>query len=221
MSSQTLREAAEASKAWPFEEARKLIARLKRSPAQRSHLRDRLRALGSAASRHVRRSRAHQHGAARLSRPDRRQRQDQADRLLRRHGRPAQGSRQHPEPRADRRPSRQAADPDPRPVRRIRQLRRSQQCAAARLSRPVRLRIRIHLLDRDLSIGPVRQGAPAHARLLRRGAGDHAAVAARGAGGDLFALPADSPANRSRHAGAGAGARPERRHDQLARSRDA
>jgi lysyl-tRNA synthetase class I len=32
MSSQTLREAAEASKAWPFEEARKLIARLERSP---------------------------------------------------------------------------------------------------------------------------------------------------------------------------------------------
>ena len=32
MSSQTLREAAEASKAWPFEEARKLIERLKRSP---------------------------------------------------------------------------------------------------------------------------------------------------------------------------------------------
>jgi lysyl-tRNA synthetase class 1 len=31
MSSQTLREAAEASKAWPFEEARKLIARLERS----------------------------------------------------------------------------------------------------------------------------------------------------------------------------------------------
>ncbi len=32
MSSQTLREAAEASKAWPFEEARKLIARLERAP---------------------------------------------------------------------------------------------------------------------------------------------------------------------------------------------
>src|SRR5580658_2372078 len=32
MSSQTLREAAEASKAWPFEEARKLIERLERSP---------------------------------------------------------------------------------------------------------------------------------------------------------------------------------------------
>jgi lysyl-tRNA synthetase class 1 len=32
MSPQTLREAAEASKAWPFEEARKLIARLERSP---------------------------------------------------------------------------------------------------------------------------------------------------------------------------------------------
>src|SRR6202162_6468734 len=31
MSSETLREAAEASKAWPFEEARKLIARLERA----------------------------------------------------------------------------------------------------------------------------------------------------------------------------------------------
>ena len=46
---------------------------------------------------------------------------------------------------------------------------------------------------------------------FRRGAGDHAALAARGAGGDLFALPSDPSANRRRHAGAGAGARPERR----------
>src|SRR6516164_4703300 len=34
MSSQTLREAAQASKAWPFEEARKLIERLKHSARQ-------------------------------------------------------------------------------------------------------------------------------------------------------------------------------------------
>ena len=42
---------------------------------------------------------------------------------------------------------------------------------------------------------------------LRRGDGHHAAVAARGAGADLFAVPADRSAHRRRAAGAGGGAR--------------
>ena len=39
-------------------------------------------------------------------------------------------------------------------------LRRAQQCAAARLPRSVRLRLRIHVVDRLLHVGPLRRGAP-------------------------------------------------------------
>ena len=42
-----------------------------------------------------------------------------------------------------------------------------------------------------LQVGPVRRDAAADAGALRRGDGDHAADAARGARGDLFAVPAD------------------------------
>ena len=221
MSSQTLREAAEASKAWPFEEARKLIARLERSPRsevifETGYGPSGLPHLGTFGE--VARTSMVRHAFRVLT-------GDSVKTRLIAFSDDMDGLRKVP----DNIPNRELIaahlgkplTQDPRPVRRIRQLRRPQQRAAARLSRPVRVRLRIHVLDRDLSIGPVRQGAPAHARMFRRGAGDHAAVAARGAGGDLFALPADSPANRNRHAGAGAGARPERRYDQLARSRNA
>ena len=67
----------------------------------------------------------------------------------------------------------------------------AQQCAAARLPRPVRLRVRVPVLDRLLHVGPLRRGAAQGARTLRRRDGDHAAVAARGARADLFAVPAD------------------------------
>ena len=66
--------AASQAKAWPFEEARRLIKRLESIPGgQREDgpLRDRLRAVGPAAHRHLRRGRAHEHGAARLRGPDR------------------------------------------------------------------------------------------------------------------------------------------------------
>ena len=78
--------------------------------------------------------------------------------------------------------SRQAADQGARSVRHPSKLRRAQQRAAARLSRPVRLRLRVHVVDRVLHVGAVRRGAAQSAGALRRGDGDHAAVAARGAG---------------------------------------
>ena len=56
-------------------------------------------------------------------------------------------------------------------------VRRAQQCAAARLPRHLRLRLRIRELDRLLHFGQVRRGAAAHAGAVRAGDGDHAAVA--------------------------------------------
>ena len=52
---------------------------------------------------------------------------------------------------------------------------------------------------------------------LRQGDGDHAAVLARGARADLFAVPADRSEDRHRAAGAGAGARRQGRHHHLRR----
>ena len=106
----SLRELAEQSNAWPFEEARKIVARLKKQAEGRGHLRDRLRSVRPAAHRHLRRGRAHHHGAPRLPRAHRRQGQDPADRVLRRHGRPAQGAGQHAEQGDAGAASRQAAD---------------------------------------------------------------------------------------------------------------
>ena len=57
------------------------------------------------------------------------------------------------------------------------------------------------------------------ARALRRGDEDHAAVAAGRARADLFAVPADLPAHRRGAAGADGRARRQGRHHQLRRSR--
>ena len=182
----------------------------------RGDLRDRLRPLGPAAYRHVRRGRAHHDGAPRVPRAHRRQDQDAADRVLRRHGRPAQGAGQRAEQGDAGGASRQAADPGARSVlERVSVVRRAQQCAAARLPRHVRLRLRVHVVDRLLQVRPLRRGAADGARALRRGDGDHAAVAARGARADLFAVPADLAAHRHRAAGADRRARREGRHDHL------
>ena len=145
----SLRELAETSNAWPFEEARKIVARLKKQAEGRGHLRDRLRPLRPAAYRHLRRGGAHHHGAPRLPRAHRGQGEDAADRLLRRHGRLAQGAGQRAQQGAAGEASRQAADQGARSVRHPRELRRPQQCAAARLPRPLRLRLRVHVLDRS------------------------------------------------------------------------
>ena len=160
------------------------------------------------------------HGAPRLSRADRRQDQDPPDRLLRRHGRAAQGARQRPQQGDAGAASRQAADQGARSVRHPCKLRRAQQRAAARLPRSVRLRLRIHVVDRLLHVGAFRRRAAQGAGALRRSDGHHAAVAARGACADLFAVPADLSAHRRRAAGAGDRARCEGRHHHLRRSRD-
>ena len=83
----------------------------------RGDLRDRLRPVRPAAYRHLRRGRAHHHGAPRLPRAHRRQDQDAADRVLRRHGRPAQGAGQRAEQGVAGEASRQAADQGARSVR--------------------------------------------------------------------------------------------------------
>ena len=171
------------------------------APQGRGYLRDRLRTVRPAAYRHLRRGRAHHDGAACLPRAHRRQGEDAADRLFRRHGRAAQSPRQHPREGDGGAPSRQAADEGARSVRHASELRRAQQCAAARLSRRVRLRLRVPVLDRLLSLGPLRRDAPQSARTLRPGDDHHAAVAARGARADLFAVPAGLPAHRRRAAG--------------------
>ncbi len=56
-------------------------------------------------------------------------------------------------------------------------------------------------------------------RRVRRGAGDHAAEPARGARGDLFAVPADPSAHPRRHAGPAARLGRRKGDDPLARSR--
>ena len=113
---------------------------------------------------------------------------------------------------------RQAADAGARPVRHPPQLRRAQQCAAARLSRSVRLRLRVPVGDGVLHVRPLRRRADKSAGALRSGDGDHAAVAARGAGADLFAVSADFSANRHRAAGAGGRPRRRGRHHHLSRT---
>ena len=97
---------------------------------RRHHLRDRLRPVRLAAYRHVRRGRAHDHGAPCLPRAHRGQDPDAADLLLRRHGRLAQGAGQRPKSRDAGRASWAPADPSARPVRRPSELRPAQQCAA-------------------------------------------------------------------------------------------
>ena len=80
----------------------------------------------------------------------------------------------------------------------------------------VRLRLRIRELDRLLQVRPLRRDAAQVPRAFRRGDERHAAVAARGARADLFAVPADPSQDRHRHAGARPSRMPRR-----ARSRGA
>ena len=53
----------------------------------------------------------------------------------------------------------------------------AQQCAAARVSRHLQVRLRIRQLDRLLHVGQIRRGAAARAGAVRCRDGDHAAVA--------------------------------------------
>ena len=176
-------------------------------------VRDRVRPLGPAPHRHVRRGRAHDHGAPRLR--DALRHPDAPRHLLGRHGRAAQGARQHPRTCDGRAASRQAAHPDPRPLRHAREFWGPQQRAVARLPRRLRLRLHLQELERGLSFGRVRRRAPGCAAPLRRDHAHHPADARGRAAGDLQPIPAALPEDRPRAAGADHGPRRGRGHREL------
>ena len=93
----SLRAVAEQSGAWPFEEARKIVARLKKAPKdevifETGYGPSGLPHIGTFGE--VARTTMVRHAFRVL---DRRQDQDAADRFFRRHGRPAQGAGQRAE----------------------------------------------------------------------------------------------------------------------------
>ena len=172
-------------------------------------LRDRLRPFGPAPHRHLRRGRAHDHGAPRLRRA---QRHPDAPRgLLGRHGRAQEGARKHSRSRHGRGAPRQAAHPDSRPLRHAREFWGPQQRQAARLPRRLRLRLHVQERERGLPLGRVRRCADGRAASLRRDHADHSADTGGGAAGDLqplsAALPQDGPRAAGPHHGAATKAR--------------
>ena len=98
----------------------------------------------------------------------------------------------------------QAADPRARSVRQVRELRAPQQRDAARLPRPLRLRLRI-LCRRPSATRPAcfDETLLQDARGLRQGHGHHPADARARTAGDLLAVP---PASRRAHGPRAAGA---------------
>ena len=200
----SLRELAEQSNAWPFEEARKIVARLKRKPKdevifETGYGPSGLPHIGTFGE--VARTTMVRHAFRVLT-------DDKIKTRLIAFSDDMDGLRKVPDNVPNKemlaqhlgKPLTKVPDPfGTHPV-----VRRAQQRAAARLPRHVRLRIRIHVVDAVLHVRPVRRDAAQGAGALRRGDGDHAAVAARGAGADLFAVPADRSAHRHRAAGAGA-----------------
>ena len=193
-----LRAAAEASKAWPFEEARRLLRALRgrrRRPRATCCSRP---ATGRRGLPHigtfgeVARTTMVRRAFEALSRHP-----DAADLLLRRHGRHAQGAGQRAEPGDAARAPAAAADQRARSVRRVRELRRAQQRHAAAVPRHLRVRVRVRQRDRVLPLRAVRRGAAARGRALRRDHGGDAGEPARGAAADLLDLPADLAADRA------------------------
>ena len=154
--------AAGRSKAWPFEEAQKVVERLKRRTAPAREVifetgygpsgLPHIGTFGEVARTTMVRTafRLHHrgHGA------------DPARLLLRRHGRAPQGARQRAQPGDDAGLSQPAADRGAGSVlERVSELRRRQQCAPARLPRPLRLRLRIRQRHRDLQGRALRRDA--------------------------------------------------------------
>ena len=187
--------AAADSRAWPFEEARKIVARYAgRGVSGRGAVRDRLRPLRPAPYRHLRRGRAHDHGAACLPCADRGQGEDPPAVLLRRHGRVAQGARQRPQQGDAAGASRHAADPRAGSV-----LRRVSVSFGA--ANNARLRAFLDRFGFDYEFASATDYYTR--RPLRRDAAARCSSAsttvmaimlpslARGAGADLFAVPAD------------------------------
>ena len=150
------------AKSWPFEEARRLIARLDKLKGGADKTVIFETGYGPSGLPHigtfgeVARTSMVRHAFEMLTEG---QAQDAAHLLLRRHGRPAQGAGQRAEPGDAARRTRQAADQRARPVRQVRELRPPQQRDAARLPRPLRLRLRVHVGDRGLQVGQLRRDA--------------------------------------------------------------
>ena len=194
--------------------------RLEGRRRQDGDLGDRLRAVGAAAHRHVRRGGAHRHGAARLRGADRGPHQDAARVLLRRHGRISQGAGQRAQQGHACRPPRQAAVGRARPFQqRVYELRCAQQRAPAPLPRPVRLRLRVPVGHRVLQGRPLRRHAYQDARGLRQGDGHHPADLGARAARHLLTVPADLAEDRQGAAGADGGAQRQEGHRRLHRSR--
>ena len=162
-----LRALAEQSNAWPFEEARKIVARLKRRPKdavifETGYGPSGLPHIGTFGE--VARTTMVRHAFRTLT-------EDKVRTRLIAFSDDMDGLRKVPDnvPNKDMlaTPSRQAADPGAGPVRHPSELRCPQQCAAARVPRHLRLRLRVHVRDRLLHVGPLRCGAIDRAGALR------------------------------------------------------
>ena len=181
------RELALKAKAWPFEEARKLLARYSAKPPAKGYVLFET-GYGPSGLPHIGtfgevvRTTMVRQAFQRLS--------DMPTRLFA-FSDDMDGLRKVPDnvPNQEMltRASRPAADQGARSLRHARELRPSQQRDAARLPRRLRLRVRVPELDRLVQERPVRRGAARGAAALRRGHGDHAADARRGAAADLLA----------------------------------
>ena len=197
-------------KAWPFDEAARLAARMEASGKASRPVRDRVRPVRPAAYRHVRRGRAHHLGPPRLHRADR-----PPARLLA-FSDDMDGLRKVP----DNVPNREMLagylglplTRVPGPVRHPSELRRAQQRPAPRLPRQLRLRIRVRLQHRLLPSGrfdaALLRTAEAHDEIVRTDPADARAGAPR----HLLAVPADPSAHRPGHAGPHRPGRPGGRH---------
>ena len=157
----SLRELAEQSNAWPFEEARKIVARLKRQPKdevifETGYGPSGLPHIGTFGE--VARTTMVRHAFRVLT-------DDKVKTRLIAFSDDMDGLRKVPDnvPNQEMlaqhlgKPLSQRA----RSVRHASELRRAQQCAAARLPRPVRLRLRVPVLDRLLHVRPLRRHAAA------------------------------------------------------------
>ena len=160
-SAASLREVAELSHAWPFEEARKIVARLKSKPKdevifETGYGPSGLPHIGTFGE--VARTTMVRHAFRVLT-------DDKIKTRLIAFSDDMDGLRKVPDnvPNKDMvaahlgKPLTQVPDP----FGTHDEFRRAQQCAAARLSRPVRLRLRVHVVDRLLHVGAVRRRAVA------------------------------------------------------------
>ncbi len=150
---------AESSNAWPFEEAKKLVARLKSKPKdevifETGYGPSGLPHIGTFGE--VARTTMVRHAFRVLT-------EDKIKTRLIAFSDDMDGLRKVPDNVPNKEAlalrSRQAADPGARSVRHASEFWRTQQCAPARLPRSFRLRLRIHVVDRLLQVRPLRRGA--------------------------------------------------------------